>query len=272
MCVVLFMARSQLPDISTSPFRAFSTPSPVSTPTLSPEPPKPRIAIITLDFYDISPQWMGPAITSKLNFCTRHNYTCMVFTKRLHDENIAKVWDKIYLAQQILPLYDWLWILDADSYLTNANITLESVIARSQSLHRGDEDMDVIISRDENALNCGSFFLRNSPWTRSMVDMWWAMRKEQFPLWDAWFEQAALIRMYDNDLFGFRQHTSVVPQHFINSYPPYKGDAMKELRAMGKYRNATTKDWWWRPGDLVMHGPGFYKFAFEDFVKDPFGL
>ncbi|KAJ3048640.1 hypothetical protein HK097_010360 [Rhizophlyctis rosea] len=246
--------------------------------TTPPTNPPLKIGIITLNLYDQPfPDWIEKATLSKQEYCYKHNYTCLVFTQRIipkEDTHLMKVWDKIYLAKQILPEYDWIWLLDTDSYLTNANLTLETVISRSRSLHRSDHPMEIIISHDENALNCGSFFLHNSPWTHQTLNHWWDLRNQKhYPHWDAWFEQAAFLWMHEKNEFGVKERTSVVPQHWINSYMPYRPKGAYEvLKETGKYHGREAKEWWWRPGDLVMHGPGFYKGTFERFVGEPFGL
>ncbi|KAJ3043530.1 hypothetical protein HDV00_004920 [Rhizophlyctis rosea] len=264
-----------IPQTAHTPSPEPTTPTPPPPPPPTPHPPKPSIAIITLNLYNPQPSWMSLATQNKNEYCTKHNYTCLVFTQRLVPEpTLNKAWDKIFLARSLLPLYDYIWLLDADAYITNTNTTIESILSLAEKLHhRGDEAMDILISRDTNALNCGSFFLRNSQWTRNLLEQWWSMRSDRdYEAHDHWYEQAALIHMWEKDMYRVRAHTGVVPQSWINSYPPINGE-LREMRVTGRYAvKDKVEDWWWRPGDWVMHGPSSYKFEFEKFIRDPFGV
>ena len=198
-------------------------------------PPKPRVAILSM--WDQGQAGLG-AITgpNKAAYCQAHGYDWLPQdTGFIADRPVA--WSKIHFLRQILPRYDWVMWSDADSLITNPAISLGTLV---------DQPADLLITRDQNGVNTGSFLIRNSPWSRRFLDQAWEIPstpgyKARYELWTdrMWENRAFLILL---GLHECRRHSRILPQRSLNSYPP-------ELTAAGP-------DSAHRPGDFVIHLPG----------------
>ncbi|GAB4815416.1 hypothetical protein N2152v2_002462 [Parachlorella kessleri] len=80
-------------------------------------------------------------------------------------------------------MYDWLWLVDADTLAMTPSVPLTDYI---------DERFDMVLTRDCNGINTGSWLIRNSQWTEAMLAAIYA-RPDAEP--KVWWEQAALIQL-----------------------------------------------------------------------------
>lgn len=166
----------------------------------------------------------------------RHNYAALhpnikVFWQSQVDPNTTFVpWQKVKDYKRLKDNHDWIWYLDADAFIMS-NRSLDDLL---------DTKANIIVSRDCNNLNTGSFFLRPSAWTDAFVEHWLSLENDiSIPAAEVWWEQAAFIQMVEKnwgDVFN-GNNMKLVHQSLINSYPPGCGAEYK-------------------PGDLVVHGAG----------------
>ena len=162
----------------------------------------------------------------------------------LKNKDIA--WQKITDFKEVSKGYDWLWILDADALIMNKRISVGNVIQAVQDMYS--EEIDIIISKDCNDFNSGSFFMRNSAWTNQFIDRWIAHSSNKtIPRIDIWWEQAVLIEMINNNEMDVSKHLAVVQQSMLNSYA-------NEGCGSG-----------YKPGDLAVHNPAR---GYHDLVKN----
>ena len=174
---------------------------------------------------------------NKVPYCERHGYELAVKTDEWSD---VIYFDKIQYLIDILennPDVKWIWWLDCDALITNFNKKIEDYV---------DDNYHIIISTDVNGINCGSFFVKNSPqaleWLHMILD-----HKERYKIkkWDN-PEQTPMIMTY----IKYRDWIKLVPQKEINSYnyallyPTLDNHDM--LGVVGE----------WEPGDWVLHWPG----------------
>ncbi len=97
-------------------------------------------------------------------------------------------------------------------------------------------------------INAGSFFLKNSEWTRSLLQEWKKMEFQELKY--GFEEQGALAYMLDNHILEADKHVFYVPLDMINSYAfDYCGPEFKE-------------------GDFVLHAPGTSYNFLVDYMKD----
>ena len=109
------------------------------------------------------------------------------------DEARPPAWSKIQLLLRNLDKYDWLYWIDADAMIMNPDIRLEVFL----------DDVDMVIAQEaypshygNYQFNTGSFFLRNAPWSRKMLESAW----EQIALRDhLYWDQAAIRHVLDAD-------------------------------------------------------------------------
>jgi hypothetical protein len=71
-------------------------------------------------------------------------------------------------VEAVLNDYDWVFWLDADAWITNYDIKLETILPRQGSA-------DFVVTQDINGPNAGSWLLRNSDWSRKFLKDWWSL-------------------------------------------------------------------------------------------------
>ena len=75
-----------------------------------------------------------------------------------------------------------------------------------------------LFHRPVQGFNTGSLILRNTPWTLHHLAVAWNTTGPHIPRSSIWWEQAALIHLYDSDE-EVRKHYLILPQKAINAYP-----------------------------------------------------
>lgn len=80
--------------------------------------------------------------------------------------------------------------------------------------------INLMLSQDCSGFNLGSFFVRRSPWTERLLDVWWdpVAYEQKHMDWEH-KEQDALEQLYETQPW-VRSHTAFLPQRMINSFPP----------------------------------------------------
>ena len=71
-------------------------------------------------------------------------------------------WSKILLLLKNMgnTAHEWIFWTDVDSMVMNQAIPLEDFV---------DDDYDIVIARDFNAINTGQFLIRNCEWSRKFL-------------------------------------------------------------------------------------------------------
>lgn len=93
-------------------------------------------------------------------------------------------------------------------------------VSRSPTGDNLTSSIDVIIPQDCGGFNLGSFFIRRSPFTDRLLDMWWdpVLYEQKHMEWEH-KEQDALEHLYASQPY-IRTHFAFIPQRKINSFPP----------------------------------------------------
>lgn len=93
-------------------------------------------------------------------------------------------------------------------------------VARSPTGDNRTTSIDIIIPQDCSGFNLGSFFLRRSPFTDRLLDMWWdpVLYEQKHMEWEH-KEQDALEHLYTSQPY-MRTHFAFIDQRKINSFPP----------------------------------------------------
>ncbi|KAJ3069271.1 hypothetical protein HDU98_007662, partial [Podochytrium sp. JEL0797] len=163
--------------------------------------------------YSILTEKRGDAIITRVmgnraRYCAGYP-GCFTYLRETTHPGTEAVWMKAYDARFLIEQYDFVWLLDArDAFIMNGEIDVRVVLGKL-ILEHPYVDPDVIIARDFNHMNAGSFFLRSSEWTRSVFIPEW-IADEQLD----WFqkEQQAIIEMFEVDEHNIRSHLVDVPQ------------------------------------------------------------
>lgn len=87
------------------------------------------------------------------------------------DEDYHPAWSKILYLIKNLRDFDWLVWTDADTYIVNPEIKLESFI-------KDGKDFIIQCDTEENytAINAGVIFVKNSQFCHNLLKIWWETR------------------------------------------------------------------------------------------------
>jgi len=191
----------------------------------SPVPPD-RFAVLTM--YDADMSEIGElTAANKTEYCRVHGYHCIVRTDGF-DASRPVPWSKVRFLEQHLPDHDWVFWSDADSLIMNHRTRLEELTHTTA---------DLIITRDINGINSGSFLVRNCPWAHAFLAEVYAQTQY---LHDRWWENRAFFWLLK--AHRHRRHAKIVRQEVLNSYL-YEASGVTGRRSF-------------QPGDFVLHLPG----------------
>jgi hypothetical protein len=100
-------------------------------------------------------------------YTDRHGYA-LVDGSQYSGTERPKSWYKLKAVEAALDDYDWVFWLDADAWITNPDVALESILPSS-------DGVDLVVTRDATGANAGAWMLRNSDWSRLLLAQWWGM-------------------------------------------------------------------------------------------------
>ena len=131
------------------------------------QPDGPRFAILCMTSSETSYDYIS--FSNKHKYASKHGYDLIWDFDPTRDW--LKVWDKLNISRDAITAslsgqraYEWVWMLDFDTLITNSSIRLEDVVEQSLSFAESEGkargDVDLILTRDCEPLNLGSFFVR----------------------------------------------------------------------------------------------------------------
>jgi hypothetical protein len=155
-----------------------------------------RIAILTLSIGKDYTRLMAPGLRSKDQYAYRWGHSHIVGGSGFHDPTRPVAWSKIgfWLAHLDLPEFDFLWLSDADSIITNPEISLSSIVSEvfcDSGVH-GAWWIDSAGNK-----NSGQMLVRSRS---SIVHRWFTEADVQRDLVNhPWWENMALIRIWERN-------------------------------------------------------------------------
>lgn len=203
---------------------------------------------------------------NRKEYCNFHGYQEYFVNLTRHTRpGVHPVWAKMGAIRESFekfPSVEWVWWLDTDALIMNAEIDLAKHILNKRAMkerltygrplrnvrgnwtngiymERGEVDfdrVDLIFTQDFYGFNAGSFFIRRSDFTNFLMDFW----EDPLQLNAGWErrEQDALAHMFFNHE-RYQQHFGLAPQRIMNAYTDNPEGV-----------------WTWQPGDLVIHLAG----------------
>lgn len=148
-----------------------------------------RIAILTLSIGEKFKEKMKYAILSKVEYCKKHKYD-LIDDESVYDKTRPIAWSKILLIKKYLPMYDYVFWIDADAIILNFEHRLEDKIF----LLNG---KDICITTVFGMINTGVILLKNTENSMRFVNL--VYDQTQF-LEDGNWEQTAIIHIYENNI------------------------------------------------------------------------
>ena len=141
------------------------------------------------------------------SFCQNKSIDCERFYVKDFDKPMA--WFKIKaLTDEIKSnQYDYILWIDADAMILDKNFDIESIIDSKKTLH---------ITKDFNNVNSGVMIWKVCELSSYLLDQIWLMSEKY--LNHMWWEQAAIIELYEKNIGNILENTSFIKQSTLNAY------------------------------------------------------
>jgi hypothetical protein len=117
-----------------------------------------KIAVCSFVIGDKYKDIVKYGIQTRINYCKKHNYD-YIDDQSVYDRSRKIEWSKILIVQKYLSQYDFLVWIDADTFIMNEDITLESLI---EKYLEGDNPKDFMYTVGHQWVNNGVMFVRNT--------------------------------------------------------------------------------------------------------------
>ncbi|ERM94936.1 uncharacterized alpha-1,2-galactosyltransferase C1289.13c isoform X1 [Amborella trichopoda] len=119
---------------------------------------------------------MAMVLPNKESYAEKFGYDFSDCSEMI-DRSRPPSWSKILAVKAHLHNYDWIFWNDADSLITNSNVSLEQVLYSVIGDSEVQEWPDLILTKDATGVNAGIFFVRNSNWSQEFLDTWWNQKE-----------------------------------------------------------------------------------------------
>ena len=176
-------------------------------------------------------------LDSKRAYAEKHGYRYIQGDEAFWDRSRPVAWSKVPFILKCLselPEGSMVWLSDADVLITNPSLKIEDHV-----LPLLEPNKQFLMSLDScGHINSGNIFFKNTEWTR---DYWRRVWNETEFLYHIWWENAAMIKLYETNPVD-NAAIQITPQHkkfnaFLRGLP---GQPL------------------WEPGDLLVHFAGVY--------------
>lgn len=186
-------------------------------------------------FIYYTPGWQPLAdvvLPSARKYCDNHWYDLQNFNFAT-EMPVGR--HKMIGLEAVLKLYDYTWVLDLDTLITNPAIKFTDFT---------DNEHDIFITNDVHGINAGSFVIRDTESSRAFIE---TVISE---FGDAPEEQTVMKRHLDMVKVKYLPHPS------INSYKYELYAAEWDDKVGAGIEMPTHEQGQWQPGDLLLHLPG----------------
>lgn len=184
---------------------------------------------------------LSKALQSKRDYAEKHGYTYIQGNEEFWDRERPISWSKVpFLLHHLskLPDDDWVWLSDADVYITNTSLKFEDHVMPLLS----GRNVDMMMAFDAcGHVNAGNIVMKNTPWLR---DFWKRVYKQTDVIYHIWWENAGILKLLEKNVSD-RERVFVTDQHKrFNAY-------LMGLDTQPK----------WEQGDFLVHFAGVYDSA-----------
>lgn len=141
------------------------------------------------------------------SYCLINNFDC----NRTLIENFEypSAWFKIKLLIDELKLnkHEYILWIDSDAIIKNQSFKIKEIIDKKKALH---------ISRDFNNINSGVMLWKNCESSLTILEKIWDLKNKYTN--HIWWEQAALIELFERDFKNINKNTKIIDQSILNAY------------------------------------------------------
>jgi hypothetical protein len=198
-------------------------------------------------------------------YCNRHGYAFrpVFFAPELHGQTLVDKrinWNRLSATINACKTAEWVFFTETDVWVTNFDVRLEDIIARSTAAHA---DAVLVLTRDVlGGINTGSGFVRCSEIgvraLRSLLRMRDTHGSDSRV--SAWGDQGAFMILAEQD--EWKPRIAYAPQRAFSSYPTHVDD-------WTYFKQADADDaHFWSRGDFAIHFAGFYKGGLASFARE----
>ena len=195
-----------------------------------------KIAVITVAIGEEYRKKLSKALQSKKDYCLKQGYDYFEFHDERWNRDRPFSWSKVPIWKEFCAKkeYDYIWISDADVYITNLNIRLEDHI-----LSLIPSNKDFLLTYDScGHINCGNMIIKPCAWAVDFLQRVW---DQTDCIYHIWWENAAvtkLLGMNPEDV----EHVVITDKAYLfNAY----------IQGLPNTRL-------WLPGDFLVHFAGVY--------------
>jgi hypothetical protein len=199
-----------------------------------------RILVLTVAIGADYRKGLQKALDSKRKYCEKHGYTYHELHEEIWNRERPIAWSKVpvwkdYAAQA--DKWDYIWISDADVYITNHNLKLEEHVLPLLPMGK-----DLLLTYDScQHVNTGNMILRPCAWAVAFFERVW---NQTDCLYHQWWENKAVCNLMASSLEDMEHIECTMEAWRFNAY----------LRG---YRGTRI----WQPGDFLVHFAGVYDSA-----------
>jgi hypothetical protein len=199
-----------------------------------------RILVLTLCIGEDYRRKLGNCLKSKEEYCKRHGYTYILGGEEYWDRDRPFSWSKVpFMIAQIKKAmetgaYDYIWMSDADVWITNMDLRIEDQILPLFSAGK-----DLLMTFDTcHHINAGNIVWRPCAWALDFLERSY---KRPDAIYHIWWENKAFCDLFEENEDD-REHLEVTAKSYMfNAY----------LMGMPGERL-------WLPGDFLIHFAGVY--------------
>jgi hypothetical protein len=197
----------------------------------------PRIAIITLAVGKDYCKGLERPLNSKKSYALRHGYDYFEFNEDRWNRDRPVAWSKVPIwieYAKMTDTYDYIWISDADVYITNPEKKLEEWVIPLLPIHK-----DLLMCWDScGTPNSGNMILRPGAWA---VDFFHRVWNRTDCLYHIWWEQMAMVKLFEENVADMDKLEITQEAYRFNAF--LKGNPSTRL---------------WEQGDFLVHFAGVY--------------
>lgn len=186
------------------------------------------------------------SINNKRAYAKRHGYGLTIkdlSVAKRYSHEYREGWQKVDILKQTMREFsdtEWFWWLDMDTLIMEPDLSLEQhIFSRLHNLTERTlenfnplniesdipyidytEELNLLITQDCGGFNLGSFLIKNTDWSRLLLELWWepVMYEQKHMVWEH-REQDVLEALYANEGW-IRSRVGFLPLRSINAFPP----------------------------------------------------
>jgi hypothetical protein len=196
-----------------------------------------RILVLTLAIGADYRRGLQRALDSKRAYCEKHGYEYRECHEEVWNRDRPIAWSKVPVWKEVAAMadkYDYIWISDADVYITNPELRLEDHVLPLMPANK-----DLMLTYDScQHVNTGNMILRPCAWALEFFEKVW---NKTDCLYHVWWENKAICDLMASSPDDNAHIECTMEAWRFNAY----------LRG---YRGTRQ----WQSGDFLVHFAGVY--------------